>query len=303
MRQAVNETWPALPLDDWEPTYLTLHRWTQVVGKVRLACAPLVNHWWNVPLYVTPRGLTTSAMPHDDRLFSIDFDFIDHRLVIRASDGAERSIRLEPMSVAAFYAAVMRELAELGLGIEVWPMPVEIEKPVAFPEDQANASYDSDAVARLHRVLVGVQRVFEVFRGRFLGKSSPVHFFWGAFDLAVTRFNGDRNPSPPDDPVMREGYSHAVISHGFWPGGDWPNGGRVDQPVFYAYAAPEPDGFREASVEPGPAGYREKLGEYLLSYEDVRASDDPEGAILAFLQSTYEAGAEAAGWDRAALER
>lgn len=295
--------WPALPLDAWQDTYTTLHMWTQIVGKIRLACAPYVNHCWQVPLYVTPRGLTTSAMPHGHRQFEIAFDFIDHQLRIDASDGQHRTLPLEPRSVADFYDAVTATLNDMKLGVDIWPMPVEVAEPIRFTEDRQHDAYDRASVEKLHRILLSVDTVFKEFRGKFIGKSSPVHFFWGAFDLAVTRFSGKRNPHAPDDPIMGDAYSHEVISHGFWPGGDWPTGGRIENPVFYAYAVPEPEGFKTATVKPSGTAYADQLGEYLLSYNDVREADDPAAAILGFMQSTYDAGADAAGWDRAALER
>lgn len=297
------QLWPPLPLADWQDTYATLHMWTQVVGKIRLARAPYLNHTWNVPLYVTPRGLGTGIMPHGDRPLSILFDFLDHQLLIDDCHGGRRSLPLKPMTVADFYAATMATLDEMNLPVKIWPMPVEVANPIRFDHDTTHRAYDPAAVARLHRILLNVNSVFEHHRGRFVGKSSPVHFFWGAFDLAVTRFSGRPNPNPPPDPVMGDAYSHEVISHGFWPGGDWPSGGRIEDPVFYAYAVPEPAGFREATAEPAAARYSEKLGEYLLDYEAVRQAADPAAEILAFMTTTYAAAATAAGWDRASLER
>lgn len=292
--------WPPLPLAAWEPTYLTLHRWLQVVGKVRLAHAPWLNHWWHAPLYVTPRGLTTSTV-HGARDMMLTFDFREHRLLVEVSDRPAATIPLEPMAVADFHARVMALLAQLGVPTRIWPVPVEVVDRTPFPEDRHHAAYDREAVERLHRLLLSVCRVFATHRGRFLGKSSPVHFFWGAFDLAVTRFSGRRNPAPPPDPVMGEAYSHEVVSHGFWPGGDWPVGGRIGEPVFYAYAVPEPPGFREAAVAPPAARYAEALGEFLLPYEEVRRSARPEALLLEFMESTYLAAAERAGWDLDAL--
>ncbi len=288
--------WPELALDDWEPTYKTLHRWAQMVGKIRLAQTAHLNHWWNVTLYVTPRGLTTSTMNHGARRFSIDLDFVSHQLRIAASDSVTHSLDLEPMSVADFYERLMGLLEVMDLAVSVWPVPVEVVDPVPFPEDTDNASYDPAAVERLHGVLLQVDRVFHAFRGRFLGKASPSHFFWGAFDHAVTRFSGRRNPEAPEDPVMGEGYSHELISHGWWPGGDWPLGGRVEAPIFYAYAVPEPDGFREADLAEGH--FDESLGEYVLDYDAVRGAADPDRVLLDFMEATYRAGAEAARWDR-----
>lgn len=272
-----------------------------MLGKIRLGQTARVNHWWNVTLHVTPRGLTTSTMNHGDRRFSLELDFIAHRLVVRVSDGAHHEIPLRPMSVARFYERLMADLEALDLPVSIWPVPVEVADPVPFPEDRQHASYDPDAVTRLHGVLLQVDRVFTEFRGRFIGKASPSHFFWGAFDHAVTRFSGRRNPEPPDDPVMAEGYSHELISHGWWPGGDWPLGGRVEEPVFYAYAVPEPDGFRDATLPRG-GHYDSTLGEYILEYEAVRTAGDPDGVLLDFMERTYRVGAEAAGWDRKALE-
>lgn len=295
------ESWPELVLDDWEPTYKTLHRWTQMVGKIAIAGSPHLNHWWNVTLHVTPRGLTTGTLYHGGTSFTLELDLTAHALVLRASDGARRELPLSPMSVARFYERLMEVLESAGLEISIWPVPVEVLDPVPFPEDTDNASYDPSAVERLHRLLLDVDRVFRRFRGRFLGKSSPPQFFWGAFDHAVTRFSGRKNPRPPEDPVMSEGYSHEVISHGWWAGGDWPLGGRIPEAVFYAYAVPEPDGFRDAEL-PGGGRYDSTLGEYVLEYEVVRTAPDPEALLLDFMQRTYEVGAGAAGWDRKALE-
>lgn len=296
-----DDFWPALPLDEWEPTYETLHRWSQVVGKIHLENTPYVNHWWNVTLHVTPRGLATSTMDDGRRRFSLELDLRSHRLRIESSEGDGGELALEPMSVAEFYGRVTERLESMDLPADIWPVPVEIADPVPFPEDEENASYDPEVVERLHGVLLQVDRVFRIHRGRFLGKASPSHFFWGAFDHAVTRFSGREVPEPPDDPVMGKAYSHEVISHGWWPGGDWPLGGRVEAPVFYAYAVPEPDGFRNARL---PAGgrYDETLGEYVLDYDAVRTADDPDTVLLEFMEDTYLAGAEAGGWDREALE-
>ena len=297
------EPWPALHLRDWEPTYKTLHRWTQVVGKVALGLCPPQNHWWHVSLRFDARGLRTPLMPYRGGQLSLAFDFIDHQLCIDTSHGVSRRLPLVPQSVASFYRQVSEELERLAIPVSIWPVPVEVPDPVPFLEDQANAAYDRAAVSQMWTILLGVHRVFRRFASRFVGKSSPVHFFWGAFDVALTRFSGRSNPEPPADPVMREGYSHEVISHGFWFGGDWPMGGRVEDPVFYAYAVPEPPGLREAAVEPAEARYAPELGEFVLPYEAVRRAEDPEAAILAFMQSTYAAAATLASWDRAALER
>jgi hypothetical protein len=296
-----HEDWPVLQLAEWEPTYLTLHRWTQIIGKIRLAYAPFVNHWWHVPLYVTSHGLTTSVMPCDARHLTITLDFCSHRLIAHTNDTGTESFPLEPMSVARFYDRLCALLGKLDIPVKIWPVPVEVVDRTPFPEDRAHASYDRHAVEKLHRILLSTDRVFSEFRSRFLGKSSPVHFFWGAFDLAVTRFSGRRNPLPPPGDVNAEAYSHEVISHGFWPGGDWPGAARVDEAIFYAYAVPEPEGFRTANVQPSAAKYDASLKEFVLPYEAVRTAPDPEALLLAFMESTYLAGAEAAGWDVDAL--
>jgi hypothetical protein len=298
------DVWPSLPLAEWQDTYATLHLWTQVVGKIRLAQAPMINHWWQVPLYVTARGLTTSPMPYGARSFQIDFDFIDHRLVIACSDGQTASFALAPRSVAAFYRKVMALLATLGIVIEIWTMPVEIPDAIPFETDEAHASYDKDYVNRLWRILVQCDRVFTRFRARFVGKVSPVHFFWGSFDLAVTRFSGRRAPDHPGTAphlgnwVMREAYSHEVSSCGFWPGG-----GTVTAPAFYSYTYPQPAGFAAVAVRPDGAYWDDALGEFLLPYDIVRQASLPDDRLLEFLDSTYEAAADLAQWDRAALER
>jgi hypothetical protein len=296
--------WPALPLGEWRDSYATLHLYSQIVGKTRLALAPMENHWWQVVMYVTSRGLTTSPMPSGRRTVQVDFDFIDHRLLVRTSDGAAASLELVPRSVRDFYAEYMALLARLGVKVKIWPMPVELPEVTSITEDRAHASYDPDAVNRFWRVLVQAERIMREFRGRFLGKSSPVHFFWGGFDLAVTRFSGRRAPPHPGgvpnvgDWVMREAYSHEVSSAGFWPGG-----GSVEEPAFYAYAYPEPPGYADALVRPEAARYDRDLREFLLPYEAVRTSPSPDGALMDFLQSTYDAAANLAQWDRAALER
>jgi hypothetical protein len=290
--------WPALPLGAWADTYGTLHMWTQVVGKIRLALSPRVNHWWHVVFYVTARGLTTSPIPcGGDRTFEVTFDFIRHELRIETNDGDVRTIPLSPMAVADFYAAFMQALHEVGVQVRIWRMPVEVPSPIRFDLDRQHASYDAAWATRWWRVLQDVNIVLQEFRGRFVGKSSPVHFFWGSLDLAVTRFNGRQAPERPD-PIMREAYSHEVISAGFWPGG-----GAIGDAAFYAYAAPEPPGFKTCSVDPATAFYKHDLGEFLLMYEDVRTSGSPRETLLAFLQSTYDQAADLAKWDRAALER
>jgi Family of unknown function (DUF5996) len=294
----MSETWPPLPLEEWKDTCATLHMWTQIVGKVRLAQTPLVNHYWNVPLYVSARGLTTTAMPHGERFFEMEFDFIDHFLVIKSSDGSSENIKLEPKSVATFYQETMAALRGLGLDVRIWKTPVEIPDPIPFDQDQQHASYDREPVERLWTILRSSDRVLQEFRARFIGKVSPVHFFWGSFDMAVTRFSGRRAPeNPKADSITREAYWHEVSSCGWWPGGM--NGA----PAFYAYAAPQPEGFKEAKVEPAEAFYDEKLSIFVLNHDDVRNAPDPENALLRFCQSTYEAAAIAGSWDREALER
>lgn len=295
--------WPKLPLSEWQDTYATLHMWMQIVGKVRLAYAPLINHWWQTTLYVTPRGLTTSAIHHSRRTFAIDFDFLDHALRIATSDGTVRSLPLRAQPVAEFYAGVMDALTELSLGVSIWTTPVEVEAPIPFELDRQHASYDPDAAQRFWRILVQTDRVLTGFRSRFVGKVSPVHLFWGGLDLAVTRFSG--RPAPLHGPipnvadfVVQEAYSHEVSSLGFWPGG-----GPVSEPVFYAYAYPEPEGFAAARVAPVDAFYNQDLGEFLLPYEAVRKASSPDSALLAFAQTTYEAAADLAHWDRGSLER
>ncbi|HEX3248606.1 MAG TPA: DUF5996 family protein [Pyrinomonadaceae bacterium] len=295
----MTEAWPALPLEEWENTRATLHMWTQIVGKVRLEQTPLVNHWWNVPLYVSARGLTTTAMPYEERFFEMEFDFVDHYLVIKCSDGASENVKLEPKSVATFYRQTMAALHGLGMNITIWKMPVEIPDSIPFDEDEQHASYDPEYVERCWQVLRSSERVLQEFRSRFIGKSSPVHFFWGSFDLAVTRFSGRPAPPRPDaDPITREAYSHEVISHGWWPGQ-----GPLGKPAFYSYTAPAPDGLSNAQIRPDKAFYSSDLSEFLFLYDDVRNAADPETALMDFCQSTYEAGANLAGWDRGSLER
>ncbi|HVO60189.1 MAG TPA: DUF5996 family protein [Terriglobales bacterium] len=291
--------WPALPLKEWQDTYATLHMWTQIVGKVRLALAPPMNHWWEVPLYVSPVGLSTSAIPYNDASFEIEFDFIHHRLAIRTSRDTEKQIALAPRSVADFYRDFMSTLKSLDIDVNIWPMPVEIPNPIRFDQDTQHASYDPEYANRLWRILVLVEGIFQQFRSGFVGKCSPVHFFWGSFDLAVTRFSGRRAPERPDaDRITREAYSHEVISAGWWPGS-----GEIQAPAFYVYAAPEPKGFSEAKIRPGKAFYHPQMREFLLMYNDVRQSHSPRSAVIEFLQSTYEAGANLGNWDRAELER
>jgi hypothetical protein len=291
--------WPDLPLEAWQNTYATLHMWSQVVGKIRLALSPRVNHWWEVALYVNARGLTTSAIPYGDGIFEIQFDFLEHELTIQTSWGSSKSLALKPQTVAAFYAEFMAALRSLEIAVKIWPMPVEVPNPVRFESDTQHASYDPEYAHRFWQVLILCENIFTEFRSRFIGKDSPVHFFWGSFDLCVTRFSGRRAPEKPDaDPVTREAYSHEVISAGFWPGG-----GEIKGPAFYAYAAPEPAGFAEQPVLPAAAFYHPQVKEFLLMYDDVRQSVSPREALLSFLQSTYDAGANLAHWDRKELER
>jgi hypothetical protein len=302
---ATQPVWPPFPAAaTWRDTYATLHMWLQIVGKTRLACAPMENHWWQVPLYVTPRGLTTSAIPHDTRTFAVDIDFLDHRLVIQASDGGACVLALRARSVADFYGKYKAALAGLGLEVALIPRPVEIVTAIPFAKDHEHASYDPDAAQRCWRILVQSDRVLKRFRGRFLGKASPVHFFWGSFDLAATRFSGRRAPRHPGsvpncpDDVMVEAYSHECSSCGFWPGD-----GASAAPAYYAYAYPEPPGYAAHVVRPSTAGYSEAAREFILPYEDVRTADDPEETLLQFLQTSYAAAADLAQWDRAALDR
>jgi len=291
--------WPALPLESWKDSYATLHMWSQIVGKVRLALTPVVNHWWNVPLYLSARGLTTSPISYRNAAFEIWFDFIDHQLVLQASDGSHKTLPLVPRTVADFYQEFMHMLHSSGIEVRIWRMPVEIPDPIPFDEDRVHASYDSEAVEKFWRILLSVQCVFEEFRSRFLGKCSPIHFFWGSFDLAVTRFSGRRAPERPGaDRMTREAYSHEVSSVGFWPGS-----GTITDPAFYSYTAPEPPGFRDCPARPAAARYDTQLGEFILMHDDVRTSASPSAALLDFCQSTYEAGATLARWDREALER
>lgn len=299
-----NEAWPALPLDGWRDTYATLHLWTQMVGKTRLALSPAENHWWHVALYVTPRGLSTSPIPYGEGTFEVAFDFIDHQLVVRTSDGRIASTPLAPRTTAEFWSDYLAVLGSLGIHARIRPVPAEMPEVIPFPEDHVHASYDPDAAERCWRAMVQVDRVLKRFRGQFLGKSSPVHFWWGAFDLACTRFSGRPAPRHPGgipnlpDYVAVEGYSHECISAGWWPGG---NG--VEEPSFYAYAYPEPEGCPEAEVRPAAAHYNMALREWILPYEAVRTAPDPDAALLDFLQSTWAAAADLGGWNRAALER
>lgn len=296
--------WPILPLGEWNDTKDTLHRWVQMIGKTRLALAPPLNHWWNVTLYLTARGLTTSPMPYGSRTVEVELDFIDHNLLIQTGEGTSRFLALAPCTLADFYREYTTLLQSLDLQVKIWPVPSEMEDVLPFTEDRQHRSYDPDPAARCWRILSQADRVLQKFRGRFLGKCSPVHFFWGAFDLACTRFSGRRAPPHPGgvphlpDRVVREAYSHECISAGWWPGG-----GPVPEPVFYAYSYPEPPGFATARVEPAAAYYNSDLREFVLPYEAVRTAEHPDEILLQFLQTTYDAGADRGGWDRRALER
>lgn len=296
--------WPALPLQPWQDTYATLHLWTQIVGKIRMACMPWINHSWHTALYVTPCGLTTSLMPYGERGFDITLDFVRHELRITTTGGERRGFALEPMSVADFYKRIFAALSELGISVRIWPMPVELPDPIeSLAENTTQAAYDADAVVRFWQALVQIERVFTRFRARFVGKVSPVHFFWGAFDLAVTRFSGRPAPVHPGgapncaDWVMVEAYSHEVSSAGFWPGMGF------GEAAFYSYAYPEPEGYSSYAVKPDAATYLQELGEFVLPYEAVRTAVDPDATLLEFLQTTYDAAAERADWNRDALEQ
>ena len=299
-----HEAWPALPLEAWSDTCATLHMWTQIAGKIRLAKSPWVNHSWHVTLYVTSTGLTTSPIPYDTRIFQIDFDFIRHQLTLQSSDGGIGGFPLQPQSVAAFYRRLIQEMAKLELHVDIHKKPNEVVDAIPFDRDESHSAYDPEYANRFWRILVQADRVFKQFRARFIGKCSPVHFFWGAPDLAVTRFSGRRAPEHPGgvpnlpDRIAREAYSHEVSSCGFWPGG-----GAVPYPAFYSYAYPEPDGFSTASVKPEGAFYSTELREFILAYDTVRQSEFPDDTLLDFLQTTYEAAANLARWDRNSLER
>lgn len=296
--------WPALPFEKWSDTAATLHMWTQIVGKIRLLQTPWTNHSWHVPLYLTARGLSTSPIPHGGRVFEIGFDFLDHQLVIQTIEGARRLIPLEPRSVSDFYGAVLDSLRSLDLDIRIHTTPSEVPDGIPFEKDTEHHSYDREYASRFWRALVQIDRVFKEFRSRFIGKCSPVHFFWGSFDLAVTRFSGREAPLHPGgipnfpDWVAREAYSHEVSSAGFWPGGSG-----IDYPAFYSYAYPVPPDFAKARVRPAGALWSDSLGEFVLPYEDVREAASPDEFLLEFLQSTYDAAANSAAWNRAALER
>ncbi|PEN05745.1 hypothetical protein CRI93_11610 [Longimonas halophila] len=296
--------WPALPpLAEWEATCTTVHMWLQIIGKIRLEQSPWINHSWGSALYMTPRGLTTSSIPHDNGPFSIDIDWVAHVLRISTSRGDERTLALRPMTVAAFYDAMMQALTALDVPVQIMARPVEVEEAIPFAEDTTHAAYDANAMHRFWRALVQAERVLKAFRADFLGKASPVHLFWGAFDLAATRFSGREAPEHPGgvpncaDWVMEEAYSHELSSAGFWPGAG------VGEAAFYTYMYPEPDGFRDADVTPEAAYYHSDLGEFVLPYEAVRTAANPDATLRGFLQSTYEAGATLGDWNRSRLER
>lgn len=292
------DCWPALPLASWQDTCETLHMWTQIVGKVRLALTPPANHWWHVPLYVNSRGLTTSAIPYRSSAFELQFDFVQHQLALRTAAGSEHLLPLVPRSVADFYREFLAMLRGAGIEVKIWRMPVEVPNPIPFDEDHAHAAYDRDAVRKFWRILLSVQTVLQEFRSGFIGKCSPVHFFWGSFDLAVTRFSGRRAPERPGaDAMTREAYSHEVSSVGFWPGAG------VGEPAFYSYCAPEPEGFSLAPVRPERANYNSQLHEFILMYDQVRNAESPSAALLEFCESTYRAAADLGHWDRDDLER
>jgi Family of unknown function (DUF5996) len=297
------EVWPNLPLDAWSDTFATFHMWTQIVGKIRLAQSPWINHSWHLTLYVTATGLSTSPIPYGTRIFQIDFDLINHQLTVHSNDGRTRDLPLEPQSVAAFYARLMDSMGDMDLHVKINKKPNEVPDPIRFDRDDTHRAYDREYVNRFWRILVQADRVFKHFRSRFVGKCSPVHFFWGAADLAVTRFSGRRAPRHPGgipnlpDWVTREAYSHEVSSCGFWPGG-----GPIPYAAFYSYAYPEPPGFSEARVEPDAGFYSTDLREFILPYDFVRQSRSPDDTLLEFLQSTYEAAADLANWDRSSLE-
>jgi Family of unknown function (DUF5996) len=292
-------SWPPLPLDPWRDTRDTLQMWMQIAGKICLARTPRVNHFWNIAFQITPRGVTTPPMPHGSRFFTLTFDFLAHELVVETSDGSRNTIPLQPQTVADFYRKLTDTLREMGLETRIWTMPVEVPDPIRFEQDVTHRSYDRDAARRAHEALLTMKPVFDTFRAEFIGKCSPLHFFWGGFDLAVTRFSGRRAPERPGaDAVTRESYSHEVISHGWWPGS-----GAVSEPAFYAYAAPEPDGLKTTPVQPAAAFYSTEMSIFVLPYEAVRTSPTPEADLRSFLKSTYEAAATLARWDRTSLER
>lgn len=290
---------PALPFDSWKDTLATVHMWTQIVGKVRLKLCPLVNHFWNVAFYVTARGMTTSPIPHPAGTVEVQFDFIEHRLLIESSRGRVIALALKSQSVAEFYEKFMAALAELGVVVKIWTRPCEVPDPIPFEQDHVHATYDPEAIHKFWRILAWVDPVLKEFRAGFIGKASPVHFFWGSFDLAVTRFSGRvAPPRPGADAITREAYSHEVSSAGFWPGG-----GDIKGPAFYSYASPEPSGFAEHGVSPKTAYYHPQMKEFLLGYDEVRTAGDPKATLMEFLRSTYEAAADCGKWDRKSLER
>jgi hypothetical protein len=293
-----DDRWPELPYDAWKDTYATLHMWAQIVGKVALALAPPLNHCWGIALHVTTRGLATRPLAHTGRFFTLEFDFVSHRLLVRTSDDVERTMRLAPRSVADFYHELMATLSDMGLGVKIWSMPVEILTPIRFEDDTVHASYDPEFANRFWRIVAQLDELFTEERCGFVGKCSPAHFFWGSFDLALTRFSGRPAPAASGPAFVRDAYSHEVISHGFWPGS-----GPLLEPALYAYAVPDPAGFKDAKVRPDAAFFHKDLGEFILPYEAVRTAKSPEAAIRAFVDSTYEQGANLAKWDRAALER
>lgn len=292
-------SWLSLPLEAWKDTRDTLHLWTQIVGKIRMAQTPLVNHFWNVPLYVSPHGLMTSAIPYDAGNFEIEFDFIHHQLIIKTSSGIVKTLSLRPQTVADFYRELMKCLQSIGIEVKIRAIPDELPNPIPFAEDTEHKSYDAEYVNRFWLVLSQIDKVFKEFRTGFIGKCSPVHFFWGSFDLAVTRFSGRTAPERPDaDSITREAYSHEVISHGFWTGSE-----PLNTPAFYSYTAPEPAGFKEAQIRPEKAFYSQDFNEFVLKYDDVRETVSPKETLMEFLNSTYEAGANLANWERSNLER
>src|SRR5262249_7913551 len=291
--------WPAVPDGEWRDTIATLHMWTQIAGKICLALTPRTNHFWNIAFQITPRGIATPSMPYAGGAFTITFDLVAHRLIVLCSDGHTGTLALEPRTVADFYARMMDLLRSMGITVRIWTMPTEVPNPIRFERDTVHRSYDPRAAHAIWLMMLAIKPVLERFRCEFIGKCSPVHFFWGGFDLAVTRFSGHRAPERPGaDMITRESYSHEVISHGFWPGS-----GSVTQPAFYAYAAPEPAGFKTAAVQPAAAYYSTEFNEFLLPYEAVRASSSPDETLSAFLRTTYDAAATLAHWDRAELER
>ena len=302
-----NEIWPGLPQSAWSNTCATLQLWLQIVGKVRMALTPAINHCWNVTLYPTIRGLTTTPMAHGARMVQIDFDFVEHELVVETSDGGRETIALAPMTVAEFYGRLMAALGSLDALCSMWPVPCEVAQPIPFKKDDVHRAYDPEYAQRFWRVLLQTTRVFTVFRARFIGKVSPIHLFWGAMDLACTRFSGRTAPEHPSMPglpdrVTRDAYSHEVSSCGFWPGAQGPPGAPCIEPFFYSYAYPEPAGYREYAIAPAQATFDKNFGEFIFPYEAMRQSADPDGALLEFLQSTYEAAAVCGKWDRVQLE-